>query len=519
MSRGDGSRSKRTLVRALIFVGIVATGLAVASAVFAGWTTISLTNGSVDTTLWGAASYSEPTNDSAITDRDDIKNAWVRYDGTNIYFRLETWAGPVLSSNNNRAVGAIDCNHDGDFTDPIVNGPDGDRLIVYAPDNSVTIYDGAFTGVGPVSGDYSDPTRASVTTNIEWGVPLSLLYPGCRGSLSPVNIGWATATGAGAAIDQSSALVELSNPMDFGDTAQTLPAPPAACAAPDTATGLQCNGARHGIVPPTPGGQPLRFGSEPVDADPGNLQSANSDADDTNGTTPDDEQGIYPVAADSWSDGSGTLTFTIIGAAAARVGCWIDFNLNGVWTDAGEVVINNAQINSATTTRGITVPGGLTWPNSFPARCRIWQNPAANTPTPVPAPNGPIEFGEVEDHIWSFDASGNYIAPGAPSAVTGLVAALSGLTDVMLTWTNPAPNDAAHVLGHASNPYFTAATGGFLVDTLVNAAPWEYLHVGVQGLPLDTAYYLVYGRYGATEASTPSNRVGLFEFALTAGIP
>jgi hypothetical protein len=506
----------------MVFVAIVAVGVLVATVAFAAWTSISLTNGSIDT-IWGTASYSEPTNDAGITDRDDIKNAWVRYDGSNIYFRIETWAGPVLSNNNYRAAGAIDCNHDGDFTDP-VDGPAGDRLIIYAPDNTVNIYgydsNGSLTFVGPVSGDWSDPTRASVTTNIEWGVPLSLLGPGCRGSVSPVNIGWSTGTGAGAIIDQSSTPVELLNPMDFGDTVQTLPAPPATCAAPDTATGLQCNGARHGIVPMTPGA-PLRFGSEAVDADPGNLQSANSDADDTNGTTPDDEAGIYPDDTNSWSDGSGALSFTIVGAANARVGCWIDFNKNGVWTDTGEVVINNATIGSATTSRGITIPGGLTWPNSFPARCRIWQNPGANTPTPVPAPNGAIEFGEVEDHIWEFDAAGVYIsgAPPAPVPATNLTIATDGTTDVLLTWENPAPNNSARVLGHETNPYFTSATGSFLVDQLVNAAPWKYPHTGVRGTPASTVYYIVYGRLDSTDASTPSNRVGLFEFGLEKGQP
>jgi hypothetical protein len=506
--------------RLLVLLAVVTVGVMVASAAFAGWTTISFSNGSIDTT-WGAASYSELTNDASITDRDDIKNAWVRYDGSNIYFRIETFAGPVLSNNNYRAVGALDCNFDGDFNDP-VNGPEGDRLIIYAPDNTVNIYGytsgGSLTFVGAVAGDWVDPVRASVTTNIEWGVPLMLLPPVCRGSVSPINIGWSTATGTGTPIDQSSTAVELSNPMDFGDTVQTLPGPPATCAAPDTATGLQCNGARHGIVPMTPGA-PLRLGSQAVDADPGNLQSANSDADDTNGTTPDDEGGIAPDPADPWNDGNGTLSFQILGASSARLGCWIDFNKDGDWADAGETVVTNATIGSSTVTRGITVPGSLSWPNSFPVRCRVWQNPGANTPTPVPAPNGPIELGEVEDHIWEFDASGNYIAPGAPSAATNLSIATFGVDAVKLTWTNPAPNTAARILGHETNPYFTSATGSFALDTTDNAAPWEYEHTGVRGAPAQSIYYIVYGRYNSVDAAQPSNRVGLFEFGLQQGQP
>jgi hypothetical protein len=524
MTETSGStRRRRLLPRLLLFLSVATLGVLVASVAFAGWTTISLTNGAIDTSAaWGAASYSEPTNDPGINDRDDIKNAWVRYDGTNIYFRIETWAGPVLSNDNYRAVGAIDCNGNGEFDDPLVNGPDGDRLIAYAPDNSVTIYayntSGALTGVGPVSGDFSDPTRASVSTNIEWGVPLYLLYPECRGSVNPINIAWSTATGSGTPIDQSDGYVELSNPMDYGDTGQSLPLPPATCGSPYT--GLQCNGARHGIVPMTPG-VPLRLGSEGVDADPGNLQSANSDADDTNGTTPDDEEGIAPDPANSWRDGSGALNFQIFGASSARLGCWIDFNKNGVWTDSGEVVLNNATVGSATTSRSITVPGGLTWPNSFPVRCRVWQNPGSGTPTPVPAPYGPIEFGEVEDHIWEFDADGFYVsgAPPTPSAATNLTIVTSGTTDVELAWENPPPNDSARLLGHATNPYFTSATGSFVLDTNVNATPWEYTHTNVRGAPAESIYYIVYGRYSSVDAATPSNRVGLFEFGLVQGQP
>jgi hypothetical protein len=507
-------------------MAVAAVAMLVASVAFAGWTTINLTSGGIDTT-WGTANYSEPTNDAGITDRDDIKNAWVRYDGSNIYFRIETWAGPVLSSNNYRAAGAIDCNHDGDFNDPIVNGPDGDRLIVYAPDNSVTIYDGALNVVGPVSGDWSDPIRASVTTNIEWGAPLYLLYPDCRGSVSPVNIGWSTGTGLGTVIDQSSTLVELSNPMDFGDTVQTLPPPPATCAAPDTATGLQCNGARHGILPYQTPSEPLRLGPEPVDADPGSLQSANSDADDTNGTTPNDERGIAPDPAIAWSVGAppnagGKLLFSVHGGAA-RLVCFIDWNNDKQWSATNEAVINANVVATSGSNRTFTIPANATIANSsLHARCRVYPQPpatGAGTPTPTPAARGAYEFGEVEDHIWSFDANGFYIAPSAPTAATGLAIATIATNDVKLTWTNPAPNDSARILGHATNPYFTSADSPFFLDQTDSASPWEYLHTGLRGAPAQTVYYIVYGRLGATPAASPSNRVGLFEFGLVQGTP
>lgn len=510
MSETSGSTRRRQLTpRLVIFLSVAIVGLLIASVAYAGWTTISLTNGSIDTT-WGAASYSELTNDPSITDRDDIKNAWVRYDGTNIYFRIETWAGPVLSNNNYRAVGAIDCNGDGDFNDPIVNGPDGDRLVVYFPDGKVNLVDGAFTLVGAATPDYSD----SVGTNIEWGVPLYFIYPACRGSISPVNVAWSTGTGAGAPIDQSESYVQLSNPMDYGDTGQSLPNPPATCGSPYT--GLQCDGARHGIMPYATPGVPLRFGDAAVDADPGNLQSAGSDADDTNGTTPDDEGGIAPDPTDSWDNGNGLLTFKIVGAGSAKVGCWVDFNKNGTWTDTGETILNNVIISAASTSRGVTIPGGLSWPNSFPARCRIYPSTVSAT-----NPFGPSEFGEVEDHIWEFDASGFYISTAAPTpvAATNLAIATEGETDVKLTWLNPSPNDSARLLGHATNPYFTSANAPFVLDHTDNGAPWEHTQTNVRGDPAESIYYIVYGRYNSTDAATPSNRVGLFEYGLVQGQP
>ncbi len=125
MTKEARSRSKRSLVRWLVFVGVLATGLAVASAAFAAWTTIEFATGTIDTAAWGTANYTDTNNNRSITDRNEIAKAWVRYDGTNIYFRIDTIGTPALAGTNFRAVGGIDCNHDGLFNDRIVNGPDG----------------------------------------------------------------------------------------------------------------------------------------------------------------------------------------------------------------------------------------------------------------------------------------------------------------------------------------------------------------------------------------------------------
>lgn len=532
MSTEVRPRSKRTLLRLLVFVGIVATGLAIASAVFAGWTTINLGNSGIDTT-WGTATYTDATGDtSPANTRDDIRYAWFKYDGTNIYFHIQTVGSPALSSSNRRAVGKIDCNNSGTFNEGFT--PDdttaGDRLIIYNPgptNAGVYIRDGALQQItSALPGDNVDV----VGGDIEWQVPLSYLPPPCRASPNSINIEWAVADGTtGAVVDGSSQYFPLDNGMDYGDSSNPTPAS-GSCETPaagNPQTLLICNGARNGIAPYQTPNEPLRLGAEALDGDAGNLQNANSDADDTLGTTPDDEAGIAPDAASPWQVGlppnaGGKLLFSVYGGAA-RLACFIDWNKDGNWDTANEAVLN-ANVGASTgTSRAFTIPAGVTIANnSFPARCRVYPQPPATgngTPTPTPAASGAYEFGEVEDHIWSFDANGYYIAPFAPSAVTGLAIATSGTANVMLTWTNPSPNDGTHVLGHATNPYFTSATGPFEVDQLVSAAPWQYSHANILGAPASTVYYIAYGRYGTTEVTTPSNRVGLFEFALTPGLP
>jgi hypothetical protein len=291
--------------------------------------------------------------------------------------------------------------------------------------------------------------------------------------------------------------------MDYGDANNPDPAavPPTCTQYP---TRIGCNGARHGL------GSSLVLGAS-ADSDGGNGYGVNADTDDVTGMA--DEEGVMPTASVSWTaGGQGSLAATVTGGSGF-LNCWVDWNNDKDWADAGEKILSDSAVASGPNTKGFNIPSGVTIPNSsFIARCRL--APGANQATAV---TGATEFGEVEDHKWSFDAAGVPILAAAPSAVTNLAIAASGTVDVGLTWTNPAPNNAAHVVAHLTNPYFTSASGGLSIDTIVNAAPWAYTHGGVRGAPAGSAYYLVYGRLGTTDAATASNRVGLFEFSLTPG--
>ena len=278
------------------------------------------------------------------------------------------------------------------------------------------------------------------------------------------------------------------------------------------------------------------------------------------------------------------LSFSIAGAASARISCWIDFNKNGNWIDANEYVIQNLPFANSVTSKGIGVPANLSFPNGFPTRCRIYPTNGSGTPVPTVYPYGQVEFGEVEDHIWQFDANGLYVPPTpvrtytplaggptntptptptdtntptatftptatntptatptdtntptptftptptdtptptntpTPAAITDLAIAADG-TAAKLTWTNPSPNDSAQVLSHSTNPYFAANDPDATPQATVMSQPWMWSHTGVLGGPtVETVYYIVLGRVGLVTAGA-SNRVGMFEFGLTQGLP
>jgi hypothetical protein len=174
--------------------------------------------------------------------------------------------------------------------------------------------------------------------------------------------------------------------LDYGD-------------APDTALGTGVgnyqtlsndNGPNHTIV------AGIRMGAN-VDGDGGALQNAQANADDVNGSLPDDEDGLLNPGADLvlTIGAQPKLSFRVTnttGAAATLYG-WIDYNANSVFENATErasVAVPNGTNNLIKTLVFPTVPASFT--GTTYGRFRLSTDTAAANPT------GAASDGEVEDY-------------------------------------------------------------------------------------------------------------------------
>ncbi len=160
--------------------------------------------------------------------------------------------------------------------------------------------------------------------------------------------------------------------LDFGDAPD-----------PTFPTLLASNGARHRVLPT---GNPT-LGST-VDTEPDGQPSANATGDDAAGT--DDEDGVtFPETLIPGTDGTITLT---TGAVGGYVSCWIDFDRNGSWADAGEAVVTSLLIGAnSVETPSFPVPVGSPEGNAL-VRCRISSEAGLGV-------TGEAPDGEIEDHL------------------------------------------------------------------------------------------------------------------------
>ncbi|MFY9821424.1 MAG: IPTL-CTERM sorting domain-containing protein [Thermoanaerobaculia bacterium] len=160
--------------------------------------------------------------------------------------------------------------------------------------------------------------------------------------------------------------------LDFGDAPD-----------PTYPTLLASNGARHAVLPV---GNPT-LGSF-VDTEADGQPSPGLDGDDTHGV-PDDEDGVvFPATLIPGAPGSIQLR---TGATGGLVSCWIDFNHNGSWADAGDQVVTDLMIPAGTTiTHTFPVPVGSPQ-GTTASRCRISTQASLSV-------TGLAPDGEVEDH-------------------------------------------------------------------------------------------------------------------------
>lgn len=455
------------------------------AAAHAEWTTIDTNNGQIDA-AWGAPTYSDPCGDIA-EPRDEIKNAWYKYDGTSLTFRMETCGASVLSGNSMRAIAAIDCNNDGDFTDPASGGPAGDRLAAfYYGYDFVYLLDGAGVRVAQMP----DASYAEVSgANLEWKSDLLFLYPACRGSSGPANIAWATVKvqfGTSTTIDQSKQIYAWTNPMDYGDLPNPNPAvnPPTCEQYPSR---IGCNGPRHGVD----AGSAILGAA--IDPDGGDLYNVMAAADDASNTgAADDEDGVSPAQAVAWTSAGGALD-VIVADGSGYVSCWIDWNNNQSFSDAGEKVISDRSLSPGRYAINISTPATVT--GVYYARCRVSPGTGAGI-------TGAIYGGEVEDYRWLPQTSP--LAISRPSSTS---------PNAQLSWTEVSTADtyniyrsAAPYLQPGGTPHATVADAPFL-DPVLGGAANTYFYVMTKKRTVDSTPL----------ESVVSNEVGVFEFSLSAG--
>jgi hypothetical protein len=488
-------RTRRPHVVALALAALVA--LFIVPATFAGWLTPNVNNNAQDD--FGAPVYTSACDDPNIAQHLEIKNAWIANDGTHIYFKIEA-CGTTTSYQYIRYAGGLDCNNDGDVSDGDT-ATLGDRKVVYWP-----TYGGGGDQVNVVDGrnetrfqmpDATYGERIGSTAIFEWRATLQSIYPECRSSTVVIQMGHGTGqTNSNPVTKDETALAPWPMPIDYGDANNPNPgAQPPTCE--QYPTRLACDGARHGTA------GALKLGNL-ADPDTGGVYTANADGDDLANVA--DEDGAFPTEGVNWvKGGTGSLTAQVTGGSG-YLNCWIDWNNDKDWADTGEKVVDNAAVAEGQNTRTFTVSNSsANFPTAYIARCRV--APASGQGSSV---TGPVEFGEVEDHRWAFGSSGN-----RPATVT-VSAAVLNPTTLRLSWSNVAANEGYLVLSSAA-PYFKPGDAGVTV-TPDTGSPYDA--TGVLGAPANAQFYAVQGQVTSSDpdlTSGLSNRVGVFEFALTPG--
>jgi uncharacterized repeat protein (TIGR01451 family) len=129
-----------------------------------------------------------------------------------------------------------------------------------------------------------------------------------------------------------------------------------------------------------------------VDAETGNQPTLNANGDDTNGTPNDEDGVIFPFTGSTRILTSGeSNSLTIRASKAGYLNAWIDWNQNGNWSDAGEKIATDLNLNSGDNSLNVTVP--LTAPHGVTySRFRF------SSTSGIGSTGDTINDGEVEDY-------------------------------------------------------------------------------------------------------------------------
>jgi len=171
---------------------------------------------------------------------------------------------------------------------------------------------------------------------------------------------------------------------------------------------LAADGARH-VLPTVPN---LYLGAG-VDAEQNGVPSAGADGDDLAGS--DDENGVIQITNSIWRIGAnGGAVATTVGAGSGWLLGYVDFNGDGDFVDAGELVASLAVSNtggngSGVYTNSFAVPAGtFSTTSSTPLYARFRLYPEEPM-FPELAYAGTADNGEVEDYLWHLAGLGDYV--------------------------------------------------------------------------------------------------------------
>jgi hypothetical protein len=226
----------------------------------------------------------------------------------------------------------------------------------------------------------------------------------------------------------------------------------------------------------------LKLGTANIDREDFPFYSNRANGDDTNGTTPDDEEaipGTQLLLQDSATSYSFSVPVTNTTGATTTAMAWIDFN--------GNLAFDNAEVDTVRLANGATT-ANFNWSGfsvNFSAddttyvRLRITSDPGFNVANP--SPNANASSGEVEDHLviiyHCVDLTGANITTQSP---TNCVTPNGSIT---IANSNLLPNVAYTVYysyngGAPQGPFnLTTQNNGTLVIPNLNAGSYTTMQI------------------------------------------
>ncbi len=182
----------------------------------------------------------------------------------------------------------------------------------------------------------------------------------------------------------------------------------------------------------------LYLGSTVPDDESSSQSTVNADGDDNNDT--DDEDGITSPSTPWVTNSSESLSVDIMGNG--YLNAWIDWNLDGDFTDAGEQISNESPVSTGTVNLSVAIPVNAT-NGDLPARFRLCSTAGdCNTPT------GQATDGEVEDYLISVVSCTSLSGDVSETAAAIPFQVASG-DKVFVASNSPLPSIAGHLKAYS----------------------------------------------------------------------